>query len=337
MFITGPDVIKTVTGEDVDDGGRSAAPGPHNTKSGNAHYLASDEDDAIEYVKDLLAFLPSQQPRRGPGRTTSRPSWTSTAEDLALDTLIPDSANQPYDMHDVIDHDRRRRGLPRGAGAVRAQHHHRLRPRRGPPGRHRGQPADAVRRHPRHRRLREGRALRPLLRRVQHPDRSPSSTCPGFLPGIDQEYHGIIRRGAKLLYAYAEATVPSWSRSSPARPTAAPTIVMGSKQLGADINLAWPTAPDRASWAPRARSTSSTAATLAELEAAGGDVEAKRAELIRRVRDHAGQPLHRGRARLRRRRHHALGDPRRGRQGTARCSAPSAQTLPPKKHGNIPL
>ncbi|MFL6157386.1 MAG: acyl-CoA carboxylase subunit beta, partial [Marmoricola sp.] len=100
MFITGPDVIKTVTGEDVtmeDLGGART----HNTKSGNAHYMASDEDDAIEYVKALLSYLPQNN-------LDPAPSYDDVADlevsdlDRALDTIIPDSPNQPYDMRDVI-------------------------------------------------------------------------------------------------------------------------------------------------------------------------------------------------------------------------------------------
>ena len=99
MFITGPDVIKTVTGEDVgfeELGGART----HNTKSGNAHYLASDEQDAIDYVKALLSYLPSNN-------LDEPPAYESTEDidaDPELDTLIPDSANQPYDMHRVIEH-----------------------------------------------------------------------------------------------------------------------------------------------------------------------------------------------------------------------------------------
>src|SRR5439155_24825355 len=101
MFITGPDVIKTVTGEDVgleELGGART----HNTKSGNAHYLAADEDDAIDYVKALLSYLPSNnldEPPATGGEADLEPSDV----DRALDALIPDSANQPYDMHRVVE------------------------------------------------------------------------------------------------------------------------------------------------------------------------------------------------------------------------------------------
>jgi propionyl-CoA carboxylase beta chain len=101
MFVTGPDVIKTVTGEDV---GMEELGGAltHNKTSGVAHYLASDEEDAIDYARSLLSYLPENNLAESP--TFAAASELSvTAEDLALDTLIPDSPNQPYDMHKVIE------------------------------------------------------------------------------------------------------------------------------------------------------------------------------------------------------------------------------------------
>src|SRR5690349_8046386 len=102
MFITGPDVVRTVTGEDVSleelGGART-----HNTKSGNAHYLASDEDDAIEYVKTLLSYLPSNNLDPLPVYDTEVEDEVHE-DDAFLDSFIPDSANQPYDMHTIIQH-----------------------------------------------------------------------------------------------------------------------------------------------------------------------------------------------------------------------------------------
>ena len=165
MFITGPDVVRTVTGEDVtleELGGART----HNTKSGNAHYLASDEDDAINYVKTLLSYLPSNNldplpvydtdgvGRCGRGRRVPRhvhPRLGEPALRHARGRRAP----------------ARRRRLLRGARAVRAEHHRRLRTDRRASGRHRRQPAHPVRRLPRHRRLGEGGPLRPHLRRVQ--------------------------------------------------------------------------------------------------------------------------------------------------------------------------
>ena len=134
MFITGPDVIKTVTGEDVEfeelGGART-----HNTKSGVAHYMGTDEDDAIE-LRQGAAVLPAvQQPRRARRLFDARHRPRDHRRRPRLDTLIPDSANQPYDMHTVIETRPRRRRVPRGAAAVRAEHPRRLRPGRGPLGR----------------------------------------------------------------------------------------------------------------------------------------------------------------------------------------------------------
>ena len=133
MFITGPDVIKTVTGEDVtmeELGGART----HNTKSGNAHYMGSDEDDAIEYVKALLSYLPQNNLDEPP--VYDEPADTEVTElDRTLDTLIPDSP-EPALRHAHGDRGgARRRGVPRGPADVRPQHRHRLRPGRGPPGR----------------------------------------------------------------------------------------------------------------------------------------------------------------------------------------------------------
>ena len=134
---------------------------------------------------------------------------------------------------------------------------------------------------------------------------------PGFLPGTDQEWNGIIRRGAKLIYAYAEATVPLVTVIT-RKAYGGAYDVMGSKHLGADINLAWPTAQIAVMGAQGAVNI------LYRNELQGGRRRrgaAGRAD--HGVRGHAGQPVHRGRARLRRRGHPAARDPARGRQGAA--------------------
>ena len=130
---------------------------------------------------------------------------------------------------------------------------------------------------------------------------------PGFLPGTDQEWNGIIRRGAKLIYAYAEATVPLVTIIT-RKAYGGAYDVMGSKHLGADINLAWPTAQIAVMGAQGAVNI----LYRNQLKEAD-DPEARRAELVHRVRRHAGQPLRRRRARLRRRRDRPARDPRRGR------------------------
>ncbi|HET6500723.1 MAG TPA: acyl-CoA carboxylase subunit beta, partial [Amycolatopsis sp.] len=244
MFITGPDVVKTVTGEEVtfeELGGART----HNTKSGNAHYLASDEEDAVSYVKELLSFLPSNNLSEAPVFEAPEPSGTSipdgvTESDLELNTVIPDSPNQPYDMHEVIT-----RVLDDGefleiqelfapnvlvgfgrvdgcsVGVVANQ-----------PTQFAGcLDIDASEKAARFVRTCDAFNV-PVLTFVD---------VPGFLPGTDQEWNGIIRRGAKLIYAYAEATVPLITVIT-RKAYGGAYDVMGSKHLGADLNLAWPTA-----------------------------------------------------------------------------------------------
>ncbi|MGH3949394.1 MAG: acyl-CoA carboxylase subunit beta, partial [Pseudonocardiaceae bacterium] len=211
MFITGPDVIKTVTGEEVTfedlGGGRT-----HNTKSGNAHYLGSDEEDAISYVKELLSFLPSNNLSEPPVFDAAPHSGDSVADDITeedseLDTLIPDSANQPYDMHEVIRrvvddgeflevHELFAPNIVVGFGRVEG---HSVGIVANQPTQFAGcLDIDASEKAARFVRTCDAFGV-PVLTFVD---------VPGFLPGTDQEWNGIIRRGAKLIYAYAEATVP---------------------------------------------------------------------------------------------------------------------------------
>ena len=238
MFITGPDVIKTVTGEDVtmeELGGART----HNTKSGNSHYLAADEDDALEYVKALLSYLPQNNLDELPAYDDPA-DFELTDADQALDTIIPDSPNQPYEMHDVIttvldDADFLEvqalfaPNIIVGFGRVEGS----------PVGVVANQPMqlagcldiDASEKAARFVRTCDAFNI-PVLTFVD---------VPGFLPGTDQEWDGIIRRGAKLIYAYSEATVPLVTVIT-RKAYGGAYDVMGSKHLGADINLAWPTA-----------------------------------------------------------------------------------------------
>ena len=239
MFITGPDVIKTVTGEDVtmeDLGGARA----HNTKSGNAHYMGTDEDDAIEYVKSLLSFLPQNNLDEPPSYDESERDLEVSDLDRSLDTLIPDGANQPYDMHDaitaILDDEEFLEVMPLFAPNILIGY-----------GRVEGRSVGVVANQP----LQFAGTLdidasEKAARFVRTCDafNIPVLTfvdVPGFLPGTDQEWNGIIRRGAKLIYAYAEATVPLVTIIT-RKAYGGAYDVMGSKHLGADINLAWPTA-----------------------------------------------------------------------------------------------
>jgi propionyl-CoA carboxylase beta chain len=237
MFITGPDVVKTVTGEDVtleELGGART----HNTTSGNAHYLAADEQDAIDYVKSLLSYLPSNNLDPAPVYDTDV-DLDTTDEDIFLDTFIPDSANQPYDMHQIIVrllddddfcevHALFAPNIIVGFGRVEGY----------PVGVVANQPTqfagcldiDASEKAARFVRTCDAFNI-PVLTLVD---------VPGFLPGVGQEHSGIIRRGAKLIYAYAEATVPLITVIT-RKAFGGAYDVMGSKHLGADLNFAWPT------------------------------------------------------------------------------------------------
>ena len=238
MFITGPDVIKTVTGEDVtfeELGGAHT----HAAKSGVAHYQAADEQDAIEFAKLLLSYLPSNNLDEPPVLPVT-PDYTLTDADEALDTLIPDSPNQPYDIHAVIEtvlddgefteiHEQFARNIVVGFGRVA------------------GHPVGVVANQPMHLAgCLDIDASEKAARFVRTCDafNVPVLTfvdVPGFLPGVGQEHSGIIRRGAKLLYAYAEATVPKVTVIT-RKAYGGAYDVMGSKHLGGDLNLAWPTA-----------------------------------------------------------------------------------------------
>ncbi|MDH2415074.1 acyl-CoA carboxylase subunit beta [Nocardioides sp. CER19] len=331
MFITGPDVIKTVTGEDVsmeDLGGARA----HNTKSGNSHYMASDEEDAIEYVKALLSFLPQNNLDEAPSYEAPA-SLEITDEDRALDTLIPDSPNQPYDMHDVI------------AGVVDDGDFLEVQGLFAPNiivgfGRIEGRSVGVVANQPmQFAGTLDIDASEKAARFVRFCDafNIPVLTfvdVPGFLPGTDQEWNGIIRRGAKLIYAYAEATVPLVTVIT-RKAYGGAYDVMGSKHLGADINLAWPTAQIAVMGAQGAANIVYRR-ELKSVADAGGDVEGRRAELIddyettlanpyiaaERGYVDAVIPPHETRAEVTR---------------ALRLLATKRETLPPKKHGNIPL
>ncbi|OYO11494.1 acyl-CoA carboxylase subunit beta [Enemella evansiae] len=328
MFITGPDVIKTVTGEDVSmeelGGGRT-----HNTKSGNSHYLAGDEDEAIEYVRDLLGFLPQNNLEDPPVFEAEDDALEITEADRALDTLIPDSPNQPYDMKTVIssilDDEDFFETSPLFAPNVVTGF-----------GRIEGRAVGVVANQPMHfAGTLDIDASEKAARFVRTCDafNIPVLTfvdVPGFLPGVDQEHAGIIRRGAKLIYAYAEATVPLVTVIT-RKAYGGAYDVMGSKHLGADINLAWPTAQIAVMGAQGAVNILHRK-RLAEAD----DPDALRAELITAYDDELANPYvaaergyidqvihpHETRSEIVR---------------VLRMLRTKRETLPPKKHGNIPL
>ncbi len=236
MFITGPDVIKTVTGEDVEFeelGGARA----HNSKSGVAHYMGTDEHDALDYVRALLSYLPANNFERAPVQPGAA-DLGETDTDRELDTLIPDSPNQPYDMHTAIE------------AILDDQEFLEVQPLFAPNmvigfGRVEGHSVGIVANQPmQFAGTLDIDASEKAARFVRTCDafNIPVITfvdVPGFLPGTSQEWDGIIRRGAKLIYAYVEATVPKVTVIT-RKAYGGAYVVMGSKHLGGDVNIAWP-------------------------------------------------------------------------------------------------
>ena len=236
MFITGPDVIKTVTHEDVTKEQLGGAM-THASKSGVAHLVAKDERECLAQIRHLLSFMPSSNKELPPFKRTSDPV---TRADAALDDIVPPHANKPYDMHEVIgllvDDGQFFEIQPHFAGNIlvgfaRLGGHS--------VGIVANQPAvlagcldiDASVKAARFVRFCDAFNI-PLVTLVD---------VPGFLPGTSQEYGGIIKHGAKLLYAFAEATVPKVTVIT-RKAYGGAYDVMASKHIRADLNFAWPTA-----------------------------------------------------------------------------------------------
>ena len=332
MFITGPDVIKTVTGEDVafeDLGGART----HNTKSGVAHYMGLDEEDAIEYVKALLSYLPSNNMEDPPAYEGLGDDLSPTEDDLWLDTAIPDSPNVPYDMHQIIQH------------VVDDGEFLEVQPLFAPNiltgfARVDGQAVGIVANQPTQLAgCLDIDASEKAARFVRTCDcfNVPVLTfvdVPGFLPGTDQEWDGIIRRGAKLIYAYAEATVPKVTVIT-RKAYGGAYDVMGSKHLGADINLSWPTGQIAVMGAQGAVNILFRK-QLAKVAEDGGDVDAARQEFIQHYEEELANPY------IAAERGYidtviSPSNTRRNVVRALRALKTKRQTLPPKKHGNIPL
>src|SRR6202790_3914039 len=236
MFITGPDVIKTVTHEDVtkqDLGGAMT----HNATSGVAHFAARDDAECLAMIRELLSFLPSNNLDDAPRRATSDPAGRA---DVALDSLVPADPTLPYDMKDVIQfvaddkyffevHEHFAKNLVVGFARL--------------DGRSVGivanQPAFLAGVLDINASVKGARFVRfcdafniPLI---------TFEDVPGFLPGTQQEFGGIIKHGAKLLFAYAEATVPKITVIT-RKAYGGAYCVMSSKHIRTDANFAWPTA-----------------------------------------------------------------------------------------------
>ena len=325
MFITGPDVVKTVTGEEVtfEELGGAAT---HAAKSGVAHLISPSEEACLEDARYLLSFLPQNNVDPPP---YAEPSDPAGREDAELDTLIPDDPAKPYDMKEVVRHvvddgeflevhERWAENLVCGFARLN------------------GYPVGVVGNQPR------------SLAGVLDIDSSAKGarfvrTCdafniplvtfvdvPGFLPGTAQEWGGIIRHGAKLLYAYAEATVPKLAVIT-RKAYGGAYDVMSSKHIRADFNFAWPSA-EVAVMGPEG---AVNIVFRHELEDAA-DPEARRAELIAHYRERFANPYvaaERGYV-------DDVIEPRRTRPVLANAletALTKRERRPPRKHGNIPL
>ncbi len=325
MFITGPDVIRTVTGEEVTHEQLGGAV-THNTRSGVAHFAADDEDECFEQLRTLLAFLPLNNMEDPP---YSAPADDPERMEAALQTIIPDNPKKPYDMKAVIEHivdD----GFFFEVQAMYAQNivvgfarldGHVV----GVVG---NQPAAMAGTLDIDSSVKGARFVRfcdafniPLLTFVD---------VPGFLPGTHQEYGGIIRHGAKLLYAYCEATVPKLTVIT-RKAYGGAYDVMASKHIRADFNFAWPTAEIAVMGAGGAVSI-----IFRKEIASASDPVATQTELVQDYEEQFANPYvaaERGYI-------DAVIEPRETRPTLIRAlrlARTKRQSLPPRKHGNIPL
>ena len=280
MFVTGPDVIKTVTHEDVTKEELGGAM-THNAKSGVAHFSVPDDRDCLALIRDLLGFFPSNNLDDPPRRETTDPI---DREDAALDRLVPEESNQPYDMHElllaVVDE-----------GVFVEVHRHYAQNIVVGLARLGGRPVGIVANQPAvlagcldiDASVKAARFVRfcdafniPLI---------TFEDVPGFLPGVRQEHGGIIRAGAKLLYAFAEATVPKITVIT-RKAYGGAYCVMASKHIRTDFNYAYPTAEIAVMGSEGAVNV------LYRREiAAAPDPDARRAELVAEFREKFANPF----------------------------------------------
>ncbi|WP_217914907.1 acyl-CoA carboxylase subunit beta [Miltoncostaea marina] len=329
MFITGPEVIKTVTGEDVtmeELGGAQS----HATKSGVCQFAADSEQECLEMVRELMSFLPLNNLESPPFVPTADPPDRQAPE---LATIIPDVASKPYDIAEVIGH------------VVDDGDFLEVAPLFAPNivvgfARLAGHTVGVVGNQPKSlagvldidASIKAARFVRfcdafnvPLVSFVD---------VPGFLPGTTQEYDGIILHGAKLLYAYAEATVPKLTVIT-RKAYGGAYDVMSSKHLGADFNAAWPTAEIAVMGAEGAVNIVFRR-ELQEAERNGGDAAARRAELIADYTERFASPYiaaERGYV-------DDIIEPEETRGWLIRAleaSLTKREAPPRRKHGNIPL
>jgi propionyl-CoA carboxylase beta chain len=325
MFVTGPDVVRTVTHEDVTKEELGGAH-THSVKSGVAHFAVPGDREAIALIRELLAFLPSNNLDPAPRGDTTDPI---DREDESLDTLVPESPNQPYDMHTLVQ-------TVADDGHFLEVHQH-YAPnilvgfvRLG------GRSVGIVANQPAHLAgTLDIAASVKAARFVRFCDafNIPLVTfedVPGFLPGTVQEYGGIITHGAKLLYAYAEATVPKVTVIT-RKAYGGAYCVMSSKHLRTDVNFAWPTAEIAVMGAEGAVNV----LYRREIEQAA-DPKAERARYVAEYRDKLANPYvaaSRGYV-------DEVIEPRTTRRRLIAALArleTKRDRNPPRKHGNIPL
>ncbi len=325
MFITGPDVIKSVTGEEItfeDLGGAMA----HNTKSGVAHFACENDRDCLDQIKRLLSFLPNNNMEDPPRVTCLDPTHR---EDPALDSLIPDSPSASYDMYDLI------RSLV-DDGDFFEPHQHYAQNMITAFARLNGRSIGIIANQPK---VLAGcldvDAADKATRFIRFCDafNIPLLTIadvPGYLPGSDQEWHGIIRHGAKLLWCYSEATVPKLTLVT-RKDYGGSYLAMCSRDLGADMVFAWPTAEI----AVMGASGAANVIFRKEIKEAA-DPAAKRLEIIENYENLLYNPYiaaSRGFV-------DQVISPRETRPRLIEALeilSNKRETLPPKKHGNIPV
>jgi len=325
MFVTGPNVVKTVTHEEIDFEGLGGAR-IHNELSGVAHFLSSGEPQALQLARTLIGYLPPNNIDLPPRRE----DWSDPGVDgAALDVLVPDSPKQSYDMHTVI-------GGIVDDGSFTEVHASYARNIICGLGRVEGRTVGIVAQQPE------------VLAGVLDIDASDKAarfvrTCdcfnipiitlvdvPGFLPGVEQEHRGIIRHGAKLLYAYCEATVPKVTVIT-RKAYGGAYDVMSSKHVRGDMNYAWPTAEIAVMGVEGAVNI-----IFRDEIAAADDAAAERARLVAEYEDRFANPY------VAAARGYVdeviLPSETRPRIAAALSVLEhKRQAVPPKKHGNIPL
>src|SRR5258706_7049868 len=326
MFVTGPDVIKTVTHEEVTKEQLGGA-ATHNETSGVAHFEAHDDAECLAMIRELLSFLPSNNLDDPPRKPSTDPRDRA---DVALDTLVPPESNQPYDIKDVIHavtddgyflevHEHYARNLVVGFARLNGR----------PVGIVANQPAFLAGVLDINASLKGARFVRfcdafniPLI---------TFEDVPGFLPGTNQEFGGIIKHGAKLLFAFAEATVPKITVIT-RKAYGGAYCVMSSKHLRTDVNFAYPTA-EIAVMGPEG---AVNVLYRRELDEAGAEAPRVRAEKVAEYRAKFSNPYiaaERGFV-------DAIIEPRRTRPEIVRALrqlGAKRTSVPPKKHGNLPL